>query len=248
VTREVESVLARCGHIYYLHGDPETVKLLNDLAASPTDLSTFYRVGTSRLETYYRIAARLIRHASREPSVGVALYGHPTIFSTLSSMIIAGTQQFGVDMATYPGVSSIDAILSEFGLDPGQIALQLHEATELLVFDRKLDPYSGLLIFQAGQLETRIHTANPSSTGRLHQLVDRLTEVYAASHEVTVTEVSGARPGWTWHGALVDLASAAPSFGATFTIYVPPSSRPPVRDVATLGALDDVAHLDRLVQ
>jgi hypothetical protein len=248
VTREVEAVLARCGHVYYLHSDPETVSFLNDCSPSSTDLSTFYLTGMSRLETYYGIAARVIFHASRSPPVGVAIYGHPTVFSTLSSMLIAGSRQFGVDIAIYPGVSSIDVILSDFGLDPGQVALQVHEATELLIFDRPLDPHSGLLILQAGQLETRIHTTEPSSPERLHQLVDRLTATYGPSHEVTSMEVQGARVGWTWQGILADLASAAPSFGAMFTIYVPPTSRPPIRDAAVLRDLDDIAQLNRLVQ
>lgn len=224
------------------------MRFLHDRSPSPTDLSSFYLNGTSRLETYYRIAARVVFHASRSPPIGVAVYGHPTIFSTLSSMLIAGSRQFGVDMAIYPGVSSIDAIMSDIGLDPGKVALQVHEATELLIFDRPLDPHSGLLIFQAGQLETWIHTTEPSSPERLKQLVDRLTATYGRSHEVTAMEVRAAGAGWTWRGTLADLASAAPSFGAMFTIYVPPTSPPPLRDAAVLHDLGDVAQLDRLVQ
>jgi tetrapyrrole methylase family protein/MazG family protein len=247
VTREVETVLGGCGHVYYLHSDPEVVRFLEGCSPSLTDLSTFYLAGTSRLETYYSIAARVISHASQCPPVGVALYGHPTVFSTLSGMLIAGSRQFGVDTAVYPGISSIDAILAEFGLDPGQVALQVHEATELLIFDRPLDPHSGLLIFQAGQLETRIHTTEPSSPERLRQLVDRLTATYGPSHEVTAMEARGVGTGWTWRGSLAKLASAAPEFGLMFTIYIPPAARPPIRDAAVLGALDDVAQLDRLV-
>jgi tetrapyrrole methylase family protein/MazG family protein len=248
MTREVEAVLDRCRHVYYLHDEPETVRFLTNRRPSPTSLSSFYATGTSRLETYYRISARVISHAAQDPPVGVALYGHPTIFSTLTSMLLAGARRFAVSAAVYPGISSIDAIVAELGLDPGRVALQVHEATELLVYDRSLDPSSALLIFQASQLETRIHSTMPNSPTRLEQLVDRLSATHGPSHVVTVLEVQGTRTGRHWSGPLNGLAAAAPTFGAMVTLYVPPRARPLVRDATMLEQLDDPTKLSDLVQ
>jgi precorrin-2 methylase len=248
LTREVEAALDRCQHVYYLHGEPEMVKFLSERGAPLTSLSTFYATGTSRLETYYRIAARVVSHAAEEPPVAVALYGHPTVFSTLSSMLIAGARRFAVTTAVYPGISSIDVILADLGLDPGQVALQVHEATELLVYNRSLDPSSALLIFQASQLETHIHTTRPSTARRLEQLAQRLAATYGPSHVVTVLESQGSRTGSHWRGRLTDLASAAPAFGPMVTLYVAPRARPPVRDAVILKELDSPTKLDTLVQ
>lgn len=248
VTREAETVLAQCEHVYFLHGDPDIARFLSERCPSQTDLAECYRVGTSRLETYYGIASRVILHASRSPPIAVALYGHPTVLSTLSTMLIVGGRRFGVDMAIYPGISATDVILSDLGLDPGKVALQIHEATELLVFARRLDPYSGLLIFQVGQLETRLHTTGPSSPERLVQLAERLAITYGRSHELIAVEIHASGTKSIWRGALADLASVAPTLGAMTTIYVPPVSAPPIRDPKVLHALDDVTRLDRLVQ
>jgi tetrapyrrole methylase family protein / MazG family protein len=248
MTREVEDVLAHCSHVYYLHGDPETVKLLECRAQSLTDISTFYETGTSRLETYYRIATHLIFRASCEPPIGVALYGHPTVFSTLSSMLIAGSRRFGIGVSVFPGVSSIDAILATLGIDPGGMALQVHEATELLAFARPLDRHSGLLVFQAGQVGTRIHTPTGRSCAHLRQLARRLADTYGSGHEVTAMELEAGSPGWTWRGSIDDLPAAAESFSPHFTIYVPPSERPPVRDPAILRGLDEVPKIDLVLQ
>jgi len=248
MTREVEAVLDGCRHVYYLHDEPETVRFLAYHGAPLTSLSSFYATGTSRLETYYRMAARVVSHAAQDPPVVVALYGHPTIFSTLTSMLLAGARQFAVTTAVYPGISSIDAIIAELGLDPGPVALQVHEATELLVYDRALDPSAALLIFQASQLETRLHSTRPSSPRRLEQLVNRLAATHGLSHVVTVLEVQGNRTSQHWTGPLNELAAAAPTFGAMVTLYVPPRTQPLVRDAAILEQLDDPTKLSDLVQ
>ena len=122
-----------------------------------------------------------------------------------------------------PGVSALDCLFADLGLDPGEVGCQEHEATDFLLRRRRFDPCS-----RACPLADRCRRRRRLSRGGLWSreglgvLAERLLETYPAVHEVVVYEATTLPvvPPKILRMPLSALAGA--DVTAISTLYVPP--------------------------
>lgn len=169
-------------------------KWLQDIAKQYICLLDYYAdcdiEGKDRLDTYKRMSATILDEVRSGKTVCAAFYGHPGIFACISHMAIAAARAEGFSAEMLPGISAEDCLVADLGLDPGRTGMQSMEATQFMMFERKIDPTALLILWQpyiAGDLSRKRFD---TTSARLQVLVDKLARDYPLDHTVILYEAA----------------------------------------------------------
>ena len=180
-------VIAAVPHIF-------TRKWLQDIAKEYICLNDHYddtKVdGKNRRNTYRRMADTILQHVREGKRVCAAFYGHPGIFACISHIAIAEARQEGFDARMEPGISALDCLVADLGIDPGAQGMQSMEATQFLIYKRHIDPTALLVLWQigiAGDLTLKRFDTSPE---KLQMVVDKLARDYPLDHQVILYEAA----------------------------------------------------------
>jgi precorrin-3B methylase len=251
VTPEAERALRSCREILFLDTGVATRAFLERLAPRVTPLfEESYAEEALRLDAYAHMAVRVVEAALDHGPVGFALQGHPTVGLYAPALVRDVAGLLGLRVAVFPGISSIDALFAALGIDPFVQGLQAFEATDLLLRARPLRPEVPLLVWQAGSVESRLHTARPNRPERFARLVAHLLRTHPPGHEVVIFFASPhpLLPDDVHRVPLARLAEHADRLHAGATLLVPPVAERPIHDADLLAKLDDPAHLRRITR
>jgi hypothetical protein len=121
-------------------------------------------------------------------------------------------------------VSAEACLIADLGIDPSAHGWQSYEATELLIYERALEPTAALIVWQIGVVGN-MGFAPDGDTTRVPLLAEYLSQTYPPAHEVVLYEASlypicgpVVRPL-----PLSELAAA--DISPMTTLYVPPLPR-----------------------
>lgn len=237
VTRETLGAIRAADKHFVLVADLLTLEWLLHLAPQAENLVDSYGVGRSRDDTYEEIVERILDPVRRRRRVCAIFYGHPGVFANSPHEAIRRARSEGYEARMLPGVSALDCLFADLGLDPGEVGCQEHEATDFLLRRRQFDPCSGLVLWQIGVVGVADFREEALwSREGLGILAERLLETYPAAHDVVVYEATTlpVLPPKILRLPLSALATA--DVTAISTLYVPPL---PDRDT-------DMAMLRRL--
>jgi len=163
---------------------------LAKMNADVRSLQQYYREGKSRMETYREMVDAMLAEVRAGKKVCGAFYGHPGVFAwpTHKAIEIARTEGYRAHME--PGVSAEDCLYADLGIDPGKYGCQHYEASQLMLYRRRLDPSAYLIVWQVGVAGDQSLTR--FATGNTHRqvLVDILANDYPLTHEVTIYEAA----------------------------------------------------------
>lgn len=146
--------------------------------------------GKTRRDTYRRMADTILREVRAGKRVCAAFYGHPGIFACISHMAIADARAEGFAAHMEPGISALDCLVADLGIDPGSTGMSSMEATQFMIFQRVVDPAALFVIWQigiAGDLTLKRYDTEPA---HLQIIVDKLARSYSLDHEVILYEAS----------------------------------------------------------
>jgi uncharacterized protein YabN with tetrapyrrole methylase and pyrophosphatase domain len=223
VTRETLGAIRVAQKHFVLVADLLTLEWLLGLAPGAENLVDSYGVGKSRDDTYEEIVERMLAPVRRGRRVCAIFYGHPGVFANSPHEAIRRARREGYAARMLPGVSALDCLFADLGLDPGEVGCQEHEATDFLLRRRRFDPCSGLVLWQIGVVGVADFREEALwSREGLSVLAERLLETYPADHEVVVYEATTLPvvPARILHLPLGALAGA--DVTAISTLYVPP--------------------------
>jgi precorrin-2 methylase len=248
---ETADALRRCRRVLYLSHVPGVREMLSEHCADLVDLSGFYQDGTDRLGTYKRIAAATIDAALDRTPVALAVYGHPLVLSVPSTILIRLGAEFGLSVKALPAVSALDCLQADLGVDLVAAGLQTHEATDVLLYRRRLLPEIAAVLWQIGVLETRLSAgAARSRPQRLLRLREHLLRFYPAGHEaIAVSSSVDVSAGPELHRFRLEaLADMVDDFHLGTTLYIPavPDRSPP--DPSVMADLMSSTHLEQIVR
>lgn len=147
-------------------------------------LEPFYREGTSRMRTYRAMVAAMLDEVRAGKKVCGAFYGHPGVFAWVPHKAIATAREEGFFAQMEPGISAEDCLYADLGIDPGRVGCQHYEATQFMLYRRRVDPAAWLVLWQVGLAGDR--TLRRFATGRAYRqvLVDVLARDYPRNHIV----------------------------------------------------------------
>lgn len=159
---------------------------LSRMHADVRSLQSLYREGKSRRQTYREMVDTMLAEVRAGRKVCGAFYGHPGVFAWPAHKAIEQARGEGFDAHMEPGISAADCLYADLGIDPGRRGCQHYEASQLLIYRRRIDPGAYLVLWQVGVAGDR--SLARFSTGPAYRqiLVDVLARDYPLEHEVIV--------------------------------------------------------------
>ncbi len=221
LTQEASQAIQIADRVFYAVTNPLMARMILRLNPGAEDLRPLYGKGKPREKTYAEMVAALLKPVRQGKRVCAAFYGHPGVFVISGHEAIRQARAAGHQAEMLPGISAEDCLFADLNVDPARDGCATFEATDLLLSHRTWDATSALVIWQISVIG---EMAYPTSDGRknLPVLIERLREVYPASHLVTVYEASSL-PGFasSVHRCPLGRLARAPLTHFS-TLYVPP--------------------------
>lgn len=149
-------------------------------------LQSFYQEGKPRTTSYAEMVEAMLTEVRAGKQVCGAFYGHPGVFAGVSHKAIEIAQREGFAAHMEPGVSAEDCLYADLGIDPGKYGCQHYEASQLMLYQRRIDPSAYLIVWQIGVAGDRSMARFSTGTAHRQVLVDVLARDYQRDHEVTV--------------------------------------------------------------
>ncbi|PXX39755.1 SAM-dependent methyltransferase [Undibacterium pigrum] len=146
--------------------------------------------GKTRRDTYRRMADTILKEVRAGKKVCAAFYGHPGIFACISHMAIAEAREEGYDAHMEPGISALDCLVADLGIDPGSHGMQSMESTQFMIYKRTLDPTALLVLWQVGIAGDLTLKRFDTESAHLQILVNKLAQYYPLDHEVILYEAA----------------------------------------------------------
>ncbi len=169
-------------------------KFLQEISKDYVCLLSYYGdcdvEGKNRHDTYRRMTDTILSAVRTGKMVCAAFYGHPGVFACVSHLAIADARAENFIAEMLPGISAEDCLIADLGIDPGRTGMQSMEATQFMVYERRIDPTSLLVLWQpflAGELTLKRFDTTAT---RVQILVEKLARDYPLDHEVILYEAA----------------------------------------------------------
>lgn len=247
VTLEAEAAIRAAREVIVVDTGIATLDWLRARCPNVTPLlQSAYVEGDTRLHTYHHFVATTIAAALDHAPVVFAMSGHPLVSAYAPFLLLDVAAAFGIPVRVQPGISSLDAIFAALRIDPLLTGLQLHEATDLVLQRRPLQPDLPALILQVGTVGTLLHSDRKRNATAFAPLRDHLLRIYPPDHRVTAVHISPHPlvPDERLSVPLSDLSSLAPRLHAGFSLWVPAVHDRPLADAAGAAGLSDPDALE----
>ncbi len=226
ITPEARDEISHADKLFYLVNDDVSELWIKTLNPTAESLASCYVRGESRAIAYRRMIVKMLAPVRAGSRVCAAFYGHPGVFVYPSHEAIRLARKAGYEARMLPGISTEDCLFADLGVDPARSGCQSFEATDFVIFRRKFDPSSSLLLWQAGVIGSMVYRPRNVTFG-LRALAKYLAGFYGGQHEVVLYEATPLplfEP--VIRSTTIDELPAAGVNGA-MTLFVPPKSRRP---------------------
>lgn len=164
---------------------------LQEMRPDMRSLQPYYAEGKRRTDSYREMIEAMLGEVRAGRRVCGVFYGHPGVFAQVPHHAIAQASAEGFDAQMQPGISAEDCLYADLGIDPGTYGCQHYEASQLMFYERRLDPSAYLILWQIGVAGDR-SLARFSTGAAYRQLLLELlaAEGYPADHEVVIYEAA----------------------------------------------------------
>ncbi len=189
LTPEARAAIERADCVLYLVAEPVAAAALQRLNANAESLDEFYEPGVERTDVYEAMTERIVGLVREGRAVCAAFYGHPGVFGMTAHKAVRRARAEGFEAEMLPGVSALDCLVADLGLDPGLTGCQSYEATHFLREQPAVDTGALLVLWQVSAVG-RTDTITEPDVRRLPLLAARLVELYGQDQEAILYEAS----------------------------------------------------------
>ena len=226
LTPESRAAIDAADEFLFINAEPLGDRWLTSLHPRARNLAPLYRSGADREDVYDAIVETILEPVRGGALVCAAFYGHPGIFVRPSHAAIGRARAEGHVARMLPAISAEDCLFADLGVDPATYGCVSFDATTFLARPRPVDPTASLVLWQVAAVCESHAVAEGEHGANVPLLVERLTSVYPADHEVVLYEASPFPVGEPLVECLplAELARTTPTPQAT--LYVPPLASP----------------------
>ncbi|MFB2919584.1 SAM-dependent methyltransferase [Aerosakkonema funiforme] len=236
ITPEARAYIEQAEKLLFVVADLPTIAWLKKINSTSESLSVFYQPGKNRLTTYLEMVERILSCVREGLKVCVVFYGHPGVFVYPSHEAIKRARLEGFCARMLPAISAEDCLFADLGIDPATSGCQSFEATDFLVYKRKFDTSSSLILWQFGIVGELSFNPEIRASRCLPILIEYLQQYYDPDHEIIIYEAAQ-YPVCTPVIQHVPLAKVPEILDNSMsTLYIPPKA----------PASPDLEMLDRL--
>jgi hypothetical protein len=240
LTPRARSTIEQADVVFVLVADALMEEWVRRMNADVRSLQPFYREGTSRMLSYRGMVEAMLTEVRAGKRVCGAFYGHPGVFAWVPHKAIETARAEGHVAWMEAGVSAEDCLYADLGIDPGKTGCQHYEATQFMLYRRRVDTAAWLVLWQVGLAGDRSLKHFSTSDAHRQVLVDVLGEHYPLDHEVFVYRAA-TLPVDRFRAERMTLASLTQAvLTPSDTLVVPPALAMEKNEavVARLAALD----------
>ncbi|MBN5930131.1 SAM-dependent methyltransferase [Legionella pneumophila] len=219
LTEETKRIIQNSDKVLYLVNEELLKQWIIRESKSTESLEPIYFNSTRRIDAYTNITSEIVRSYYQYTNLCVIFYGHPTVFAESALQAVKIIQEEQGNASILPAISSMDCLFSDLQIDPGTQGCFSIDATELLIYERKLDIQSHVILWQIANLGMY----NRQQTSKLNVLKDYLTNHYSNEQLICLYEAAlypTQRPRIEWL-KLSDLEKV--KISPISSIYIPPS-------------------------
>ena len=149
-------------------------------------LQPYYKEGKSRMQTYREMVEAMLTEVRAGKNVCGAFYGHPGVFAWPPHKAIEIARSEGYEAHMEPGVSAEDCLYADLGIDPGKFGCQHYEASQIMLYRRRIDSSAYLILWQVGVAGDQSLAKFQTGPSYRQVLVDVLARDYALEHEIII--------------------------------------------------------------
>lgn len=249
-TRETEAALEKSETVFLVHSQEIVAEYVErEFTDDVISLIDEYEPTVRRDETYERMAERVLETAEEaDDPVSFLLYGHPMIYVSPADYVLEEGPERGLDVQALPGISSMDCLYTDIGLDPAANGIQMFEATDLLLREFELNPDVPAMLWQIGSLETVLYSTAPSRPERFTRLREYLEQFYPEDHTLSLlrTATYPITDSERVDFELRNFEDVHDEVTATQTLYIPPVRERPVQNEELSEQVTSEEHLERI--
>ena len=234
LTLEADRALRGSSLILYVVGDaPAMISYLQSLGPKAVDMNSYYRSGELDEEVYRNLSQAVIAAMEGNDTVSFVVNGHPLIYNLPVRIIAREARKRGYRVNVLPGISSIDTMLMQLGIEIGSSGLQVYDANRFVYYGIEPDVRVPLILFQPGCFGSGIITIDKENAPRrFERLCGCLMHFYGPDHVVRILRSSMASDVAPLDISVEirDLPSRASSIDYVSSLYVPARERLKVKD------------------
>lgn len=176
--------------VFVAVSDPLVELWIQGMHPDVRSLQPLYAEGKSRRDTYHQMVEAMLAEVRAGRRVCGAFYGHPGVFALAPHMAVEQARDEGFDAYMEPGVSAEDCLYADLGIDPGTFGCQHYEASQFMLYRRRIDASAYLILWQVGLAGDRSLRRFSTSSAERQLLVDLLAEDYPLDHDVITYEAA----------------------------------------------------------
>lgn len=221
-TIEFKTYTTNADKVLYLVNEPITKQWIECYSKLSESLDPIYFAENDRQNSYDKIRDKILVELETYNFITVVHYGHPTIFADPGLQAILEAKKNSIETIILPGISVENCLYADLKIDPGQFGCFHVEATELLLYDKIIDPTAHLCIWQPGMIGNRSVPEPNKTPNHLKLLRSKLNNYYPDDHRVILYEASmyaGVDP--VIHQFSLS-AIEDQNIGTLATLYIPP--------------------------
>ncbi|RUR09113.1 SAM-dependent methyltransferase [Legionella sp. km772] len=219
LTEETKRIIQNSDKVLYLVNEELLKQWIVRESKSAESLEPIYFNSTKRIDAYTNIISEIVRSYYQYTNLCVVFYGHPTVFAESALKAVKIIQAEKGNAIILPAISSMDCLFSDLQIDPGAQGCFSIEATELLIYERKLDIQSHVILWQIANLGM----FNTQKTTKLNVLKDYLSHYYSIEQVICLYEAAlypTQKPRIEWF-RLSDIENIR--LTPISSLYIPPS-------------------------
>ena len=184
-TRDAEAAIKAADKVFFCVADPATIIWIRKLRPDAYDLYVFYDDSKPRYHTYMQRSEAMLHPVRQGESVVAIYYGHPGVFVLSTHRSIAIARREGYRARMKAGISALDCLCADLGVDPCHPGLVTHEATDMLIRRRDPDTSLHVVLWQVGLIGQMGFRRMGFVNDKFQILVEYLQSFYGEDYPVT---------------------------------------------------------------
>lgn len=186
LSQETIVVIRQAARVLFLVNEPLMKEWIIRENKNSQSLDTIYFAYEKRIDAYQAITNYIVSENDKCSSLCVVFYGHPTLFASSALQAVRHVKQKNETARILPAISSLDCLIADLAIDPGDKGCFSADATDFLIYKRIFDIHSHLILWQIASLGA----FNQEKTSCMHVLQDYLLKFYPMDHMACLYEAS----------------------------------------------------------
>lgn len=216
--------------------DPLVELWLQQMNPDVRSLQPLYADGKSRHDTYREMVEAMLAPVRAGKTVCGVFYGHPGVFAQAPHRAVEQARAEGFEARMEPGISAEDCLYADLGIDPGTFGCQHYEASQLMFYQRRIDPSAYLVLWQVAIAGDRSFRRFATEPAYRQLLVELLAQDYPLDHPCTVYEAATLPIQSPRRDVIALRDLPATDLGLAATLVLPPAA-PLQRNTAMLARI-----------